>query len=211
LLKKLAEQAPRLRDVELASISMYGDVEVDKPAYASNFRFNSLFVSNSIRQAVHDGRADYIPVFLSDIPELFNRNILPLDVAIINVSVPDSHGFCSLGPSVDVARSAVNSAKRVIAQVNPSVPRTHGDGMIHISKIHAMVYEDTPLQEVSFGKEVGETELKIGQIVAELIEDRSTLQMGIGSIPDAVLRGAWATQRLRRTYRNVLRRTDTAD
>jgi acyl-CoA hydrolase len=108
-------------------------------------------------------------------------------VAIVSVSVPDKHGFCSLGTSVDIARSAVNAAKYVVAQVNPQVPRTHGDGMIHTSRFHAMVYEDAPLPEVLYSSKVGENELKIGQIIADLIEDRSTLQMGIGSIPDAVL------------------------
>lgn len=188
MLHKLAEQAPRLKDVELVSISMYGNVMLDKPAFAPHFRFNSLFVSDSIRQAVNDGRADYVPVFLSEIPELFKRNILPLDVAIVSVSVPDQHGFCSLGTSVDIARSAVNHARYVIAQVNPSVPRTHGDGMIHTSELHAMVFQDSPLQEIRFGEGLGEAEMKIGTLVAELIEDKSTLQMGIGSIPDAVLR-----------------------
>jgi acyl-CoA hydrolase len=148
---------------------------------------NSMFVSGSIREAVTNGRADYIPVFLSEIPELFKRNILPLDVAILQVSVPDEHGYCSLGVSVDVARSAVNTAKKVIAQVNPNAPRTHGDGMIHASRFHAMVYCEDPMQETSFAEKVGEGERKIGQYIAELIEDRSTMQMGIGAIPDAVL------------------------
>lgn len=188
MLHKLAEQAPRLRDVELVSISMYGEVEVEKPQYAENFHINSQFVSDSIRQAVNEGRADYIPVFLSEIPVLFKQRILPLDVAIVSVSPPDRHGFCTLGPSVDIGRSAVNAAQYVIAQVNPQVPRTHGDGMIHVSNFHAMVFQDAPLQEVIFGKEVGEVELQIGRIVSGLVEDRSTLQMGIGSIPDAVLR-----------------------
>ncbi|MDO8365756.1 MAG: acetyl-CoA hydrolase/transferase C-terminal domain-containing protein [Saprospiraceae bacterium] len=188
MLQQLAEQAPRLLNVELLSISLYGDVTLDNPRYHPNFRFNSLFVSGSIRQAVNEGRADYVPVFLSEIPELFKRNIIPLDVAIVLVSEPDAHGYCSLGPSVDIARSAVNAAKYVIAQVNPQVPRTHGDGMIHVSRFHAMVRHEAPLQEVRFGDKVSEVDLQIGQRIAELIEDRSTLQMGIGSIPDAVLR-----------------------
>lgn len=187
MLQQLAEQAPRLKDVELVSISLYGNIEVAKPTYAAHFHMNSLFVSEGIRQAVNEGRGDYVPVFLSEIPELFKRNILPIDVAIVSVSVPDKHGFCSLGTSVDIARSAVNAAKYVVAQVNPQVPRTHGDGMIHTSRFHAMVYEDAPLPEVLYSSKVGENELKIGQIIADLIEDRSTLQMGIGSIPDAVL------------------------
>lgn len=188
LLQKLAEQAPRLRDVELVSISLYGDVAVDRPEYRPHFRFNSLFVSGSIRQAVNEGRADYVPVFLSEIPELFKRGILPLDVALVQVSEPDKHGYCSLGTSVDIARSAVNTARCVVAQVNPQVPRTHGDGMVHVSSFHAMVRQETPLQEAHFGSDVSDAELQIGQRVADLIEDRSTLQMGIGSIPDAVLR-----------------------
>jgi len=191
MLQQLAEQAPRLRNVELVSISLYGDVTVDKAIYHPNFRFNSLFVSGSIRQAVNEGRADYVPVFLSEIPELFKRGILPLDAAIVQVSEPDKHGYCSLGTSVDIARSAVNTAKYVIAQVNPQVPRTHGDGLMHISSFHAMVHHDEPLQEVRFGDGVGEAELQIGRRIAELIEDRSTLQMGIGSIPDAVLRSLY--------------------
>lgn len=188
MLKKLAEQAPRLENVELVSISLYGDVELDKPQYHPHFHFNSLFVSGSIRQAVNEGRADYVPVFLSEIPDLFKRNILPLDVAIVQVSEPDRHGYCSLGTSVDIARSAVNAAKHVIAQVNPKVPRTHGDGLMHTSNFHAMVSHDEPLQEASFGNETGETEMKIGRFIAELIDDKSTLQLGIGTIPDAVLR-----------------------
>jgi len=185
-----------LRDVELVSISLYGDVTVDRPQYSPHFWFNSLFVSGSIRQAVNEGRADYVPVFLSEIPELFKRGILPLDAAIVQVSEPDAHGYCSLGTSVDIARSAVNAARHVIAQVNPLVPRTHGDGMIHVSSFHAMVWQETPLQEVHFGGGVSAAEMQIGQRVAALIDDRSTLQMGIGSIPDAVLRSLGSHQNL---------------
>jgi acyl-CoA hydrolase len=188
LVNELAKEAYRLKDVEIVSISVYGNLDVCKPEYRENFTMNSMFVSGSIREAVASGRADYIPVFLSEIPELFKRGILPLDVAILQVSVPDEHGYCSLGVSVDVARSAVNTAKKVIAQVNPNAPRTHGDGMIHASRFHAMVYSEDPMQETSFADKVGDSERKIGQYVAELIEDRSTMQMGIGAIPDAVLK-----------------------
>lgn len=187
MLQQLGLQASRLRNVELVNISLYGDVELDKPEYRNSFHFNSLFVSGSIRQAVREGRADYVPVFLSEIPELFKRKILPLDVAIVQVSPPDRHGYCSLGTSVDIARSAVNTARFVIAQVNANVPRTHGDGLMHRDSFHAMVLQDSPMHEVQFGEGVGAAELKIGQNVANLIDDRSTLQMGIGSIPDAVL------------------------
>lgn len=188
MMHQLARQADRLKNVELISISLYGDLEIDKPEYQSAFHFNSLFVSGSIRKAVGEGRGDYVPVFLSEIPELFKRNILPLDVAIVQVSEPDRHGFCSLGTSVDIARSAVNTARHVIAQVNPQVPRTHGDGMIHQDSFHAMVFQDAPLHEAHFSDKVGAAEQEIGRLISDLIEDRSTLQLGIGSIPDAVLR-----------------------
>ncbi len=188
LLKNLALQAHRLKNVEVVSISVYGDMYIDKPEFKDHFYINSLFVSNSIRSAVKEGYADYVPVFLSEIPELFSQNILPLDVAILQVSPPDMHGYCSLGVSVDVARSAVNNARILIAQVNPNAPRTHGDGLIHSSRFHSLVYCEDQLHEANFGEKVGENEMQIGKLVAELIEDRSTIQMGIGAIPDAVLR-----------------------
>jgi acyl-CoA hydrolase len=188
LLKNLAQEAGRLKNVEIISISVYGDLYIDKPSFKDSFCFNSLFVSASVRNAVKEGYADYVPVFLSEIPELFKQNILPIDVAILQVSPPDIHGYCSLGVSVDVARSAVNTAKVLIAQVNPNAPRTHGDGMVHSSRFHAMVYCEDALHEANFGEKVGATEIKIGEYIAEMIDDRSTLQMGIGAIPDAVLR-----------------------
>jgi acyl-CoA hydrolase len=188
LLKALAEQAHRLRDVELVFISVYGDTYVDQMQYKESFHINSLFVSASIREAVNDGRADYIPVFLSEIPELFKGGILPIDVALVQVSPPDAHGYCTLGVCVDVSRSAVNTARSVIAQVNPNIPRTHGDALIHMSRFHAMCYCDAPLYEARFGEDIGPIELQIGANIAGIIEDGSTLQMGIGSIPDAVLK-----------------------
>ncbi|MBK6839408.1 MAG: acetyl-CoA hydrolase/transferase family protein [Bacteroidetes bacterium] len=187
MLSKLAERAPDLRDVELVCISVLGEFPVAKPEFAKSFYTNSLFVSEPIRQAVQEGRADYVPVFLSEIPDLFRNNILPLDVAIVQVSIPDEHGYCSLGVSVDIARTAVNKAKHVIAQVNPQMPRTHGDGMIHVDAFHALVYADEPIHEMTFGERVSEDEKKIGAYIAELIPDKATLQMGIGAIPDAVL------------------------
>lgn len=188
LLNALAQQAHRLRNVELVSITLHGEVAPAKAEYKDSFFINSLFVSASVREAVKEGRGDYVPIFLSDIPELFRNHILSIDVALVQVSVPDAHGFCSLGVSVDIARSAVNSAKIVIAQVNPQVPRTHGDGMVHISRFSAMAYADMPLHTAAFGENVTAAELKIGEYVAELIDDRCTLQMGIGAIPDAVLK-----------------------
>ncbi len=188
LLKHLAEEAHRLENVEVVSISVYGDLHIDKPEYRDHFIFNSLFVSASLRSSVNDGHADYIPVFLSEIPELFKQNILPIDVAIVHVSPPDAHGYCSMGVSVDIARSAVNTAKVLIAQVNPNVPRTHGDGLVHSTRFHSMVYCEEPLHEANFGDKAGPNEIKIGEHIAGMIDDKCTLQMGIGAIPDAVLR-----------------------
>ena len=188
LLKNLAQEADRLENVEIVSISLYGDLHVDKPQFKDNFHFNSLFVSAAVRNAVKEGYADYVPVFLSEIPELFKQHILPIDVAIVHVSPPDMHGYCSLGVSVDIARSAVNTAKILIAQVNPNAPRTHGDGLVHSSRFSAMVYCEDALHEANFGEKVGANEKKIGEYVAEMIDDKCTLQMGIGAIPDAVLR-----------------------
>ncbi len=188
LLKHLVFEAPRLQNVEIVSISIYGELEILKPSYKDHFHVNSLFVSAAVRNAVQDGYADYVPVFLSEIPELFKQNILPIDVAIVQVSLPDIHGYCSLGVSVDIARSAVNTAKILIAQVNPNAPRTHGDGLIHCSRFNSMVYCEDALHEANFGEKTGATEIKIGEYIAAMIEDKSTLQMGIGAIPDAVLR-----------------------
>lgn len=187
LLRELAKKAPELRDVELTFITVQGDIELDKPEYADSFHINCMFVSQSVRKAVSEGRADFIPVFLSDIPDLF-RGDLHVDVALVQVSPPDKHGYCSLGVSVDIARSAVNTATHIIAQVNPRVPRTHGDSLIHTRRFTSMVYQEEELPEVDYGAKTGPEELKIGKIVAGLIEDGSTLQMGIGTIPDAVLK-----------------------
>jgi len=188
LLRELARQSVRLNDVELVFITVQGDIVVDRPEYKDIFNINCMFVSDCVRDAVHQGRADFIPVFLSDIPDLFQKGHLPIDVAMVQVSPPDQHGYCSLGVSVDIARSAVNTASCLIAQVNPQVPRTHGDSQIHVSRFTHMVYHEEALPEVNYGAKVAEEELKIGRLIAEMIEDGSTLQMGIGTIPDAVLK-----------------------
>jgi acyl-CoA hydrolase len=187
LLDGLAQRHAVLRNVELLSISTFGDLEIAKPEYHQSFYFNTLFVSANLRQAVHEGRGDYIPIFLSEIHRLFESGLLPLDAAFIHVSPPDAHGYCSLGTSVDVARAALTCAKYVVAQVNPQMPRTHGDGMVHISEINALVACDVALPEVSYGAKMGPNERKIGQFCAALTPDRATLQMGIGAIPDAFL------------------------
>ncbi|HPG12792.1 MAG TPA: 4-hydroxybutyrate CoA-transferase, partial [Chitinophagaceae bacterium] len=130
LMRQLAKQSVRLKDVELVFITVQGDIEVDKPEYADAFKINCMFVSPSVRKAVNEGRADFIPIFLSDIPDMFRKQ-MKIDVALVQVSPPDEHGYCSLGVSVDIARSAVNTAKHIIAQVNPKAPCTHGDSLIH--------------------------------------------------------------------------------
>ncbi len=188
LLHELTKQSNRLKDVELVFITVQGDIGVDKIQFADSFHINCMFVSDSIREAVNSGRADFIPVFLSDIPDLFQGSQLPLDFAIVQVSPPDQHGYCSLGLSVDIARSAVNSARYVIAQVNPNMPRTHGDGLIHTDRFTKMVYHEAPLPEVDYAAKTGADELTIGRIIAGMIDDGSTIQMGIGTIPDAVTR-----------------------
>lgn len=188
LMRALADRANDLRNVELVGITNLGDTPLTDARFKDSFYFNSLFVSGSIRPAVAERRGDYVPVFLSEISRLFDRGYLPLDVAMVMVSPPDRHGFCSLGPSVDVARSAVRNAKTVIAQVNPKLPRTHGDGIIHVREITALCVHDEDLPEVNYGDNLTSEDLRIGQYIAELIEDGATLQMGIGSIPDATLR-----------------------
>jgi acyl-CoA hydrolase len=195
LLHELAKQSQRLAQVEIVSITLQGDIEVQKPQYQHSFHINSLFVSEPIREAVREGRGDFIPAFLSDIPDMF-RSVLPIDIALVQVSTPDIHGYCSLGLSVDVTRTAVDTARYVIAQVNPQMPRTHGDAMIHTDRFHAMVFNESPLFEVDYGSKVTETELQIGRNVAELIDDGSTLQVGIGTIPDAVLRSLFGHRNL---------------
>jgi acyl-CoA hydrolase len=188
LLRALSERASELRNVELVNITTLGTTPITHPEFRESFFFNSLFVSQNIRPVIADRRGDYIPVFLSEISRLFDNGYLPLDAALIMVSPPDRHGYCSLGPSVDVARSAIRNAKVVIAQVNPKLPRTHGDSIIHVKDITALAYGDESLPEVNYGDSLTPEDLRIGQYIAELIEDGATLQMGIGSIPDATLR-----------------------
>lgn len=186
LLRALAERAPELRDVELISLHTEGEHPCAAPGVAGSFHINALFVGANTRVAVARGDADYIPAFLSEMPGLFRDQVLPLDVALVHVSPPDQHGYCSLGVSVDIALSAIESAAVVIAQVNPHMPRTHGDGLVHHSRFAAAVAVDEPLPE-HHAKPLGEVERAIGRHCAELIEDGATLQMGIGAIPDAVL------------------------
>jgi len=188
LIEALQQRHHELQHVELVSITSLGNLDFDKPEYRKSFFMNSLFVSASTRAVVNSDDGDYIPIFLSQIPQLFRKRILPLDVALIQVSPPDAHGFCSLGTSVDIARAAVETARLVIAQVNSRMPRTHGDGFIHSSRIHAMVEHHSELPEVDYSSKISSSVEQIGRNVASLIEDGATLQMGIGNIPDQVLK-----------------------
>lgn len=196
LVEALQQRHHALHDVELISITTLGAVNFDHPDHQKSFFFNSLFVSNATRNVVNSENGDYIPIFLSQIPQLFRKNILPIDVALIQVSPPDAHGFCSLGTSVDIARAAVETAKYVIAQVNPLMPRTHGDGFVSIHKIDALVWYNKPLPEIDYSNQVSDVTKKIGFHVASLVEDGATLQMGIGSIPDQVLKNLVTHQNL---------------
>ena len=187
LIKALQNRYDEIKNIELVSITNLGDIIFDKPEYRKSFFFNSLFVSANTRSVVNSDDGDYVPVFLSQIPQLFRKNILPIDVALIQVSPPDAHGYCSLGTSVDIAKAAVETARVIIAQVNPKMPRTHGDGFLHVKKIHSLVWHETDLPEVDYSSKASEAMISIGKNVAALIDDGATLQMGIGSIPDQVL------------------------
>lgn len=188
LVKALQQRYSELQDIELVSITNLGDIDFAKPEFGNHFFFNSLFVSANTRSIVNSSAGDYVPVFLSQIPQLFRRNVLPIDVALIQVSPPDRHGYCSLGTSVDIAKAAVDTAKVIIAQVNPRMPRTHGDGFIHVDRLNYMVWEESELPEVDYSTKTTQAVMEIGKHVASLVEDGATLQMGIGGIPDQVLR-----------------------
>ncbi|HAZ25245.1 MAG TPA: 4-hydroxybutyrate CoA-transferase, partial [Algoriphagus sp.] len=187
LLYALADRKKELKNVEIVAITTLGPMPLVEPDCKGSFFMNSLFVSTNIRTAVNTDQGGYVPIFLSEIGHLFRNKILEIDVAMIQVSEPDAHGFCSLGTSVDIAKPAVETAKLIIAQVNKQMPRTHGDGHIHISKFDKAIYVDEPLPEVNYLGKITEKEIQIGNHIASIIEDRSTLQMGIGAIPDAVL------------------------
>ena len=188
LIKAMQARHDELENVELVSITTMGDVNFDKPEFRKSFFFNSLFVSAATRSVANSDDGDYVPVFLSQIPQLFRNSILPIDVAMVQVSPPDHHGYCSLGTSVDIAKAAVETAKIVIAQVNPRMPRTHGDGFIHVDKIDFLVESEVELPELNYSNDTTQAIQQIGKNVASLVEDGATLQMGIGAIPEQVLK-----------------------
>jgi acyl-CoA hydrolase len=195
LVEALAARAAELRVVEIVMLHTEGPAPYAAPEVSKSFRVNALFVGPNVRRAVNEARADYLPVFLSEVPRLFRERILPLDVALVQVSPPDRHGFCSLGVSVDVSRAAVQTAKLVVAQVNRRMPRTHGDGLIHVDQIHALVEQDEEIHELAV-QPLGDVERAIGRHCAELVDDGATLQLGIGAIPQATLAALGDHQRL---------------
>ncbi len=188
LINALLKRAGEINNIELVAISTYGNIEWNTREVLQSFRLNSLFVSENVRGWVNSEYGEYLPVFLSEIPKLFDKGILPLDVALVQVSPPDSHGYCTLGTSADVAISAVRNARKIIAHVNPRMPRVLGEGNIHYTRFAAMFCEDAELPEVDYSSKSDLVTEKIGMQVSSLIEDGSTLQMGIGAIPDSVLR-----------------------
>ena len=186
LTRALTDRASELRNVEICHLHTEGDAPYANPELAESFHVNSFFIGANVRHTLKAGNGSYTPVFLSELPLLFRKNVVKLDVAFIHVSPPDSHGYCSLGVSVEASVAAIENAKIVVAQVNPQMPRTFGDGILHISEIDFLVDVNLSIfahDVVPFTAE----EEKIGIYVASLIEDKSTLQMGIGSIPNAAL------------------------
>ena len=195
LIKALTARANDLNNITIYQMHTEGDAPYAAPGMENTFNVNCFFIGANLRKAVQEGRAQYIPVFLSEIPALFRKKIIQIDVALIHVSTPDEHGYCSLGVSVDIAPAVLETAKYIIAQVNPNMPRTMGDSFIHQSKIDAMVTVNDNILEAVI-ETPDETDYKIAGYVASLIEDGATLQMGIGKIPNAVLSKLTSHQRL---------------
>jgi len=187
LAEALLKRGPFVHDVEVVHMMTLGRAGYVAPEMAGHFRHNAMFIGSNVRDAINDGRADYTPIYLSEIEELFETGAMPIDVALIQVSPPDSHGFCSFGVSIDTTLSAAKYAHFVIAQVNDQMPRTYGDSFIHISQISAIVESSRPLCELPRTK-ITELHVAIGRNVAGLIDDGAVIQTGIGGIPDAVLR-----------------------
>ena len=186
LLGALVARADSLSDVEIVQVLTVGPAPHAAPEMEGHLRVNTLFISPNVRTAVHEGRADFTPVLLSEVPLLFREGHLPLDVVLVQVSPPDEHGFCSLGIEAGLVKTPAQVAKTVIAEVNEQMPRTLGDSFIHFSKIDFAVPVNYPLAELPMG-EPNDLSMSIGRHIADLIEDGSTMQMGIGAIPDGVL------------------------
>lgn len=189
ILAALVDYAPELQEVEIVQALTVGPADYVSPAMEGHLRVNTMFISANIRKAVQEGRADFTPVLLSEYTQLFKRGHLPIDVALVHVSPPDNYGFCSFGVEVGLTKTPAESAKLIIAEVNQQMPRTLGDSFIHVSKINYLVPVDYVLPEVAMAQEGGSEIIeKIASYIAELIPDEATMQMGIGAIPDAVLK-----------------------
>jgi acetyl-CoA hydrolase len=186
LVDGLCSRAPHVQDVQLIHILTFIDAPYIAPQYEGSFRSNSLFIGTNVRKAVQQGRADFTPVFLSEIPLLFQREIVPVDIALVSLSPPDEHGFCSFGVEVGTTKPAAECAKIIVAEINRQMPRTLGDSFIHVSRLTHVVEVDYPVPETVQGGS-SPVHMRIGELIAEMIPDGATLQMGIGSIPDAVL------------------------
>jgi acyl-CoA hydrolase len=186
LVEALYKRAPFVHDVEVVHLLTLGRADYVAPEMAGHFRHNAMFIGGNVREAVNEGRADYTPVYLSEIEGLFESGAMPLDVALIQVSPPDAHGFCSFGVGIDTTLTAAKCARYVVAQVNDQMPRTYGDSFIHVSQIHAFVESSRPLCELPTTK-ITDLHVAIARHVAELIDDGAVLQTGIGGIPDAIL------------------------
>lgn len=186
LLDALYRRVGKIENVELIHIHLMGDVPHTRPDFAKSFKATHLFVSPHLRRTLDYVSADYLPIFLSEIPQLFRLKKRPVDVALVHISPPDAHGYCTLGTSVDAARAAVDTAPLIIAQINPHMPRVHGDGFIHVDKIDYAIEVDVPILEES-PPNISDVARCIGQQVSSLIDDGATLQIGIGKIPSAVL------------------------
>lgn len=186
LVQAMTDRAYELHDVSVYQMHTEGKAPYAKPEYEDSFRAKNLFVGSNTRRAVNDGRADFVPVFFSDVPRLFRRGIIQLDVALLQVSPPDRNGYCTLGISVDTSLAAAQTAKKRIAEINPNMPATRGDGDLHISMFDKVTEVDYKLPTTNIPPP-NEVERKIGAFVADLVEDGSTLQMGIGAIPNAAL------------------------
>ncbi len=195
LTEALAQRKNKLNDVEITHVLLLGDDPLSKPGMEPHFRHNSLFVGPADRAAINDGRADYTPVFLYEIPTLFYRNLLPLDVAFLHVSPPDEHGFVSLGVECLGSKAAAETAKIVVAQVNDRMPRTLGDSFLHISRFAKFVEVSDELPELTIPP-FTEVEKKIGDHIASLVDDGCTLQLGIGGIPNAALKAMFSKRDL---------------
>lgn len=186
LIKAMTERSTELRNIEIYHLHTEGEAPYSRQEFKNSFHTNSFFIGGNVRKAIASGEADFIPCFLSEVPLLMRRGIIPVDVALIHVSPPDKHGYCSLGTSIDVTLAGVQTAKTVIAQINPKMPRTHGDGLLHVSEITYAVEVSDEIPELPL-MELSAEEIAIGKHCAELVENGSTLQMGIGAIPNAVL------------------------